>query len=253
MRQLKTLFNLPPGERFTTRQMLALIGLAGLAAALITWLPLLNIFNYPFRLLLTIVHELGHGLAGLLTGGSFRNFVIAPDGSGLAYTAGGWRFVIIPAGYLGVALFAAALIVAGRRHRWGRAALGLTGAAMIVLTLCYARPGGLSIPAIINSALTMMMGVIFGALFVRIALKSTPAAVVFFLHLIAIKAGFTAFADIWAVIGLSTQAGPVPRTDAHSMAELTHIPAVVWGGAWVVMALIFIGGAVWVAWGDDGG
>ena len=249
MGQWKTLFAVRSGREFSNRQMLALIGLAALAAALITWVPFFRIFDYPFRLLLTIVHELGHGLAGILTGGRFQNFVIAPDGSGLAYTSGGWRFLIIPAGYLGVALFAAVLIIAGRSHRWGRVALGVTGAAMLLLTLCYGRPGSVSLEAVLNSVLTMMMGVIFGALFLRVALKASAGTVVFFLHLIAIKAGFTAFSDIFTVIGLAARGDP--RTDAHSMAELTHLPAAVWGFVWVGMAALLIGGAIWVAWGGE--
>ena len=49
----------------------------------------------------TLVHELSHGLAALLTGGRFVQFTITPDASGLATSAGGWRWLIIPAGYLG--------------------------------------------------------------------------------------------------------------------------------------------------------
>ncbi len=237
------------GREFSNRQMLALIGLAALAAALITWVPVFRLFDYPFRLLLTIVHELSHGLAGILTGGRFQSFVIAPDGSGLAYTSGGWRFLIIPAGYLGVAIFAAVLIIAGRSHRWGRVTLGITGAAMLLLTLCYGRPGTLSLGAVLNSVLTMVMGVVFGALFLRVALKASAGTVVFFLHLIAIKAGFTAFSDLFTVIGLA--AAGDRHTDAHSMAELTHLPAVAWGLAWAAMAALLIGGAIWVAWGGE--
>jgi len=91
-------------------------------------------------------------------------------------------------------------------------------------------------------------GVIFGAIFLKIALRAGDGLVIFFLHLLAIKAGFTAFSDLFAVIGLSTRLGPVPHTDAHSMAELTHLPAVFWGLTWAAIALILIGGAIWVTW-----
>jgi len=249
MDKLKTLFDPSDRQELSTQQILSLIGLAALTAAAITWVPIINWLDYPFRLLLTIVHELGHGLAAILTGGSFRNFILTPNGSGLAYTAGGWRLIVIPAGYLGVAIFAAGLILLGRSHRWSRIALGVIGAAMILFSLWFGRPGEASIQAVVSSVLGIVMGVIFGAIFLKIALQAGDGLIIFFLHLIAIKAGFTAFSDLFAVIGLSTRLGPVPHTDAHSMAELTYVPAVVWALAWAVMAFVLIGGAIWVTWG----
>ena len=248
MSNIKALFNPSDGQELSTQQILGLIGLAALTAAAITWVPIINWLDYPFRLLLTIVHELSHGLAAILTGGHFRNFIIAPTGSGLTYTAGGWRLIVIPAGYLGVAVFAAGLIILGRSRRWSRIALGVIGAAMILFSLWFGLPTQASVQAVVNSMLGIAMGVIFGAIFLKIALRAGDGLVIFFLHLLAIKAGFTAFSDLFAVIGLSTRPGPVPHTDAHSMAELTHLPAVFWGLVWAAIALVLIGGAIWVTW-----
>ena len=162
MDNLKTVLATQSREELSTGQMLGLIALAGIAAFFVGSIP---IIRYPFRLLMTFVHEFGHGIAAILTGGHFESFVIHSDGSGLAYSAGGWRFIIIPAGYLGVAIFAAVLIKLGRSHRWGRIALGSIGAMMILLTLCYGWPGQFSIQAIFNSFLTLFMGVAFGSIF----------------------------------------------------------------------------------------
>ncbi|MEM9488253.1 MAG: M50 family metallopeptidase, partial [Myxococcota bacterium] len=46
---------------------------------------LYNTIAYPLLLISTMVHELGHGVAALLSGGSFAKFVMFPDGSGMAY------------------------------------------------------------------------------------------------------------------------------------------------------------------------
>lgn len=250
MRQKINLFFTPSpaGSELSTRQILTLVGLAGLAAFILATVPIINLLDYPFRLLITIIHELGHGVAALLTGGRFSHFTIAPDGSGLAYTGGGWRLAVIPAGYLGVALFAAALFRLGRNPRLSRLALGIIGAAMLVLSLWFGRPGAVSISAVVGSVLGMVMGVIFGAIFLKVALQTGSAAIIFFLHLVAIKAGFAAFDDIFTVIGLATQGGAVPHTDAHAMAEITHLPAVLWGLCWVVIAAMLIGGAIKATW-----
>lgn len=42
---------------------------------------------YPFTILATWFHEMGHGLAALLTGNSFERLLIFPDGSGLALSS----------------------------------------------------------------------------------------------------------------------------------------------------------------------
>jgi hypothetical protein len=210
-------------------------------------MPGLGWLGYPFRLLITMVHELGHGLAALLTGGEFRRFVISPDGAGLAYTAGGWRWVIIPAGYVGVALFGAVLILLGRSHRWSRAALAVIGGLMILLSLRYGAPSIVS-SDFLSGILTTLSGIIFGGFFVGVAWKAAPGWIIFLLHLVAIQAGLTAFSDLATVIGLSTDFFNAPANDARSMAGLTFIPAIIWAVLWAILAVILLGGAIWATW-----
>lgn len=248
MRSLASLFNPSRRADFSARQTLTIIGLAGLVSLLLMTLPWLGWFNYPFRLLLTMVHELGHGLAALLTGGHFISFVVLPNGAGLAQTAGGWRLVVIPAGYLGVAVFGAGLIMLGRSHRWGRMALGIIGGLMMLLSLRYGLPGILYLD-ILSGILTTLVGVIFGGLLVWVAVKAPPGWIIFLIHLIAIQAVFIAFSDLLGLIGLSARFSP-PENDARSMAELTFIPAIIWALLWVVEAVALIGGAIWVTWRD---
>ena len=245
MEKVTTLFE-PQESEFSPRQTLSLIGLAGLTAVIITIVPIINLLNYPFRLLLTIVHELGHGIAAILTGGDFHNFIISPNGAGLAYTAGGWRFAVIPAGYLSVAIFAALLIMLGRSHRWSRLALGLIGGLMLLMSCWFGRPAEPSFGALLGSFLTIFAGVLLGGVLVRVALKATAATIIFFTHLIAIKAGFTAFADIFGLIGLNMSTNH--PNDALSMAQLTGIPAVIWALVWIVMAVAIIGLAIKTTW-----
>lgn len=218
-----------------------LIALAVLAAVLLAWVDWLRPLAYPFRLLLTLVHELGHGLAALATGGRFLRFVVFADGSGLAYTAGGWRLVVIPAGYLGAAAFGAALILAGRSHRGARAALALVGASVVLLTLRYSLPT-LFTAQFAAGLLTTASGLVLGALLVWIGLAAGVRWAVFTLYLLAIEAGLAAFTDLWTLIGLA--ANDAVATDARSMAELTHLPAVVWAVVWALAAAAILGGAV---------
>jgi hypothetical protein len=247
MNSFRSLFSPSHKDSFTGRETLMLIGLAGVVSLLIAILPFVGWLNYPFRLLLTIVHELGHGLTAQLTGGEFLNFVVQPSGAGLAHTAGGWRFLVIPAGYLGVALFGAFLIVIGRSHRWSRTAMGVIGAGMILLSIRYGIPS-IFAGYIGSGLLTTISGFIFGGLFLWVAVKAAPGWIIFLIHFIAIQAILTAFSDLFGLIGISTNFFNAPENDARSMAQLTFIPAIVWAVLWAIMALALIGGAIWFTW-----
>src|SRR5512141_1767924 len=72
---------------------------------------------YPLRLFVTFVHEAGHGLAAILTGGRFEGFQVFPNGAGLALTRGGSPFLVLQMGYLGAALFGAILLYATNRTK----------------------------------------------------------------------------------------------------------------------------------------
>jgi hypothetical protein len=219
-----------------------LAALGALAALLVGWLGPLA---YPFRLLTTLVHELSHGLAAILTGGAFVRFVIFPDGSGVASTAGGLRLLVIPAGYVGVAVVGAALIVLGRKPRWSRAALGTVGVALALLTLRFAIPTLLS-TQVLGGLLTLAAGVGLGALLLVVAWRAGRTLALWLLNLLAFYLGLSAFGDLWVLFGLSTSGGV--QTDAASMAALTWIPSPFWAVVWALAAATFLGAALWWTW-----
>ncbi|MFN8375318.1 MAG: M50 family metallopeptidase [Anaerolineae bacterium] len=95
-----------------------LLPIAALIVFVLWNTPQLSGLLYPFRLFVTYVHEAGHGTMALLTGGRLLGFVVYADGSGVATTAGGARALILPAGYLGAALFGALLFF--RRFPYSR-------------------------------------------------------------------------------------------------------------------------------------
>jgi hypothetical protein len=116
----------------------------------------------PFRLFVTMIHELGHGVAAVLAGGSFLHFEITRRGAGLAYTSGGWRWVIIQAGYLGTAVFGAGLLfLTHRTQKPGRVAMAV-GALIGILTLAYS---GMSLSKLGLFELIPVIGVLGAALY----------------------------------------------------------------------------------------
>ena len=221
--------------RSTTAALLALV-----VSAALSWAPFIGILAFPFRMLSTTIHELGHGLGALITGGSFLNYVVRSDGSGHAITAGGWRLVVIPAGYLSVALFAAILLRLGRKQKTARRALVALGVLMILLSLRFALPSIWRDEAV-SGALAMLCGLAIGASLLSIGLKASPLVASFTLYLVAFQAALSAFSDLWTLIGLSSRAQV--HTDAHSMAEILWLPPIFWAILWATVAAVIL----WVA------
>ena len=73
-----------------------------IAAVIIKQLPLVSI---PFNWLESYFHEISHGIAALVTGGSVLRIQLFANGAGLCTTQGGSSFVISFAGYAGATLW----------------------------------------------------------------------------------------------------------------------------------------------------
>ncbi|MCH8620430.1 M50 family metallopeptidase [Undibacterium sp. TS12] len=68
----------------------------------------------PLRYLGVFVHEMGHGLASLVSGGSFHWFQM-DLGGGVAITSGGAQSLVLLGGLLGPAVFGSLLLIASTR------------------------------------------------------------------------------------------------------------------------------------------
>ncbi len=110
---------------------------------LIIWnLPFGGILLYPFVLLGTWFHEMGHGLMALILGGEFLKLEIFANGSGLAYTnpKGFWinydigRALVGLGGLLGPPIAGSIMIISGRHKKWARISLIIL-ACMIFLSV----------------------------------------------------------------------------------------------------------------------
>lgn len=120
---------------------LGVVAVATLITFGLSFIPFAAILTYPIQLFSTFIHEAGHVLAALLTFGSVKDMTVALDTSGLTHTAGGWRFAISSAGYLGTALFGALMLVSARSERAARWAMGLTGGLVLAITGFFAGEG----------------------------------------------------------------------------------------------------------------
>lgn len=179
---------------------------------------------WPLRVFVVLIHEAGHCLAALMSGGQIVSFTISPDESGLALTAGGWSLLIYPAGYLGSVLFGALMMIVANRTRASFVVLGLLGAGIIALTVLY----GASLFAIV-------FGLLFGLVFLAISWKARIAS-----ELVLAGVGFFSIVygvwDIWSDI----LTHPELESDARMLSEITLIPTQVWGVFWMILALLLV-------------
>jgi len=72
---------------------------------------------YPIRLFVTFLHEFGHAIGAVITGGWVEEVQINADGSGWTRSANGNRAITIMGGYLGSALFGNLLFYVGARWK----------------------------------------------------------------------------------------------------------------------------------------
>jgi len=74
---------------------------------------------YPITRFVTFLHEFGHALGAVVTGGSVEGIQINNEGSGFCITRGGSRAIILMGGYIGSAIFGNLLVFIGARfEKW---------------------------------------------------------------------------------------------------------------------------------------
>jgi hypothetical protein len=191
------------------------------AATLLLWgTPVV----YPFRLFVVFLHEISHGIAAVVTGGQIVSIGMSEAG-GVCFTRGGWRLLILNAGYLGSLLWGALFLVLGARRTRARSVIAVVGLFTLLITLAYVR-----------TWFGFLYGVSAGAALVAIAAKLRP--VVSETLLAAIGATSVLY-TVWDVVAdvLVVHSG---QSDASALARLTLVPAIVWGAAWIAISAVVL-------------
>jgi hypothetical protein len=201
--------------------------LAGIAlASILLWQTALgSLLLYPFTILATWFHEMGHGIAAMLTGRGFERLLIFADGSGVAQSLGpadGYGVtdaLIAASGPLGPAIAGALLIVASRSPAATRNALAVLGAALVASTLIWVRSptGWLVLPTL-------------GIAIALLALRGSEPWRRFVIQLLGVQAAISAwqqFDYLFSPGGLV--GGELRRSDTGAIADVLLLPYWFWG------------------------
>jgi hypothetical protein len=174
------------------------------------------------------VHELSHGLAAVLTGGSFRRFVVNADLSGTAISAGGITWIVVSAGYLGSAAFGGMLTLLSASAVPARRVLTILGFILGIMSLLFVRN-------LFGLAAGLVLAVMLAVAGRRLRERWAQGL----LLLLAVQMMLNALDSVFGLIQLSSLHGTT-RTDAQIMAQATGIPAIAWAALWSILALAIL-------------
>lgn len=203
--------------------------LAGIAlASIVLWQTALgSLLLYPFTILATWFHEMGHGIAAMLTGRGFERLQIFADGSGVALSlrpSDGYRLtdaLVAASGPLGPAIAGALLIVSSRSPTATRYALAALGVALVVSTLIWVRSltGWLVLPAL-------------GIAIVGLALRGPPSWRSFVIQLLGVQACISVWRQFDYLFSPGGNVGGrLQRSDTGAIADVLLLPYWFWGAS----------------------
>lgn len=145
----------PSKAQLTSAARWALVG-STLATLAIFLTPGLAFIAIPLMYLSTLVHEMGHGVGSLLSGGEWRDFYMYSDGSGVAHIRPDSHFGVAfscAAGLVGPAVVAAGFLALGLRPHLARLALLGAGLFFALALILWVRGGfGMTFTALVGGA-----------------------------------------------------------------------------------------------------
>ncbi|WP_299008715.1 M50 family metallopeptidase [uncultured Shewanella sp.] len=185
-------------------------------AFIVTRLPFIQI---PFKWLESYFHELSHGLATLMTGGSVSHIQLFPNGAGLCFSQGGWPVAIGFSGYFGAALWGFLLFILATSSRGIRVSYGLLGVGVLLTIALWGR-----------DLLTIVILLVLAGLFLLPLKLKGKAFFNTWLRIMALMIMLNAFASPTYLLGIGG------RGDAAMLASQTWIPAWIWVAIWLLLS-----------------
>lgn len=172
---------------------------------------------YPVTLLVTFLHEFGHALGAILTGGDVVGLQVNPDGSGYTSTRGGSPGFILMGGYVGSAVLGNLLFRIGVKYK------RFTQSTLLLLAGIMALVGVVWFESLISTAILF----VFAFLLYTIVRRTTWEQDVLM------------FLGLAAVLYILQDFRVGPGSDlAHYEQVVGIFPSQVWMYVWLVLVLL---------------
>lgn len=213
---------------------------AGLVVSLLPALPFGAYLSYPFHILTTWFHEMGHGMTAIVLGQHFERLVIFPNGSGYAeYQLEGSASrsvaaAIAAGGPLAPCAAGAGLIIASAHPRAWRPVLWVAAAVIM-----------LSVGIWVRSATGWWALPLVAAILALVAWRGSPAWERFTLQFVGVMGAASMLQDFnylfteQAVIG-----GQAVLSDTGQIAAVLGLPHWFWAGVILALSALMVGAAL---------
>lgn len=196
-----------------------------------------SLLLFPFTILATWFHEMGHGLVAMLTGSRFDHLVVNADGSGYAQIAGVVdRSRILDAmtsarGPFGPAIAGCLLILSSTNANRSRRALKVLGVSLILSTVVWIRSavGWLVLPGM-------------GLAMIAYASWAGQHHLRFAVQLLGVQACISVWSQFdYLFSDGGYVGGEAVRSDTSAIADALLLPYWFWGGAISVVIVAMLG------------
>lgn len=219
------------------------VGRLLLAGAIVIFLPALPFgayLIYPFVILTTWFHEMGHGLAALAMGQDFQQLMIFANGSGVAESRvdpNASVFVkaaIAAGGPLGPSVAGAGLIMASAHRKAWRPALWGVALAILASVIIYVRsPVGYAVLPVTAAGLAV------------IAWKAPDGFARFALQFLGVIAAMSMLADFdYLFTEVAVIGGQSILSDTGAIEAALVLPHWVWAILLLLTSIVMIGGSL---------
>ncbi|MCC7537984.1 MAG: M50 family metallopeptidase, partial [Deltaproteobacteria bacterium] len=208
--------------------------------ALLYVIPYGHLIGYPLVLVSTVAHELGHGIAAQIVGGTFVKLEVFSDGSGVATSMGvAGRFgraFMAAGGLCGPAVVAAFGFVLGRRQRTSRITLIVTGVLLVGLEIW-----------VVRSAFGLFFIAVLAALCLGTGLRAPPWVSQLVLLLLSVQLALSVFSrgDYLFTDVARLASGPQP-SDVSLMSDALFLPYWFWGIVCGAFSIVVLGIGLWI-------
>ena len=205
-------------------------------------LPYGRTLLYPFALLGTWAHEMGHGLTALGVGGSFKRLEVHRSLDGLAYSSGVGPFgraVVAAGGLLAPAVAGGLVIVLGARESTAPWILAGLAVAVLVSVVLFVR----------NSFGWVALG-LTGLSLVAVAWFAGEVVRIFVAQLIGIQFCVASWGSLNYMFtkNFPRRDGTLMDSDTQTIANVLLLPYWFWGGIIAALSLVILAGSFYLAW-----
>jgi hypothetical protein len=211
--------------------------LAAMAFLLLAWLiPGAQLVVLPLQYLNTHLHEMGHALSSVFTGGSVDYIHVYKDGSGVTLASMNHPIIVASGGYVGASLFGSLIIAFSRNGEMARKALLGVFGLLAIECLFWLR----------GDAVGMISGFVYMLLFLVLGLKLRGWSAILVAQFVGVQQCLVSLQSVFGLVN--------PRilhftdNDATILQGYTHVPAILWSVGWAAFSVILMIGALWSAW-----